>query len=121
MEKTTPENLANAFDTILGFARGRDVFSSAEALEFSMLKSACVSLLKFEQKLGDEDNAIVIPPEELEKHRSTGAACHAHILKGLISYHERMTMGMYPERDAYLEALQFALECVEEKIEIPND
>lgn len=120
MGKTTPKELASAFDTILGFAKGRDVFSVAETLEFTMLKSACVSLLKFEQKLGDEDNAIVIPPEDLEKHRSTGAACHAHILRGLISYHERMTMGMYPERDAYLEALRFALECVEEKIEIPN-
>lgn len=121
MGKTTPKELANAFDTILGFARGRDVFSAAETLEFTMLKSVCVSLLKFEQKLGGEDSAIVIPPEELEKHRIKGAACHAHILRGLISYHERMTMGMYPERDAYLEALQFALECVEQKIEIPND
>ena len=52
MGKTTPKELANAFDTILGFARGRDVFSAAETLEFTMLKSVCVSLLKFEQKLG---------------------------------------------------------------------
>lgn len=36
-----------------------------------------------------------------------------HILRGLISYHERMTMGAYPERDFYLRALRFALECVE--------
>lgn len=41
----------------------------------------------------------------------------AHILRGLINYHERMTMGSYPERDFYLEALKFALSCVEEKIE----
>lgn len=40
----------------------------------------------------------------------------AHILRGLISYHERMTMGNYPERDFYLDALRFALSCVEEKI-----
>lgn len=39
-----------------------------------------------------------------------------HILRGLISYHKRMTMGNYPERDFYLEALEFALECVEEKM-----
>ena len=39
-----------------------------------------------------------------------------HILRGLISYHERMTMGEYPERDFYLDALKFALACVEEKI-----
>lgn len=39
-----------------------------------------------------------------------------HVLRGLISYHERMTMGNYPERDFYLDALRFALACVEEKI-----
>lgn len=42
---------------------------------------------------------------------------YAHIIRGLISYHERMTMGEVPERDFYLDALRFALECVEEKIE----
>lgn len=40
----------------------------------------------------------------------------AHILRGLISYHERMTMGNYPERDYYLDALRFALECVEDRL-----
>lgn len=39
-----------------------------------------------------------------------------HVLRGLISYHERMTMGEYPERDFYLDALKFALACVEEKL-----
>lgn len=38
-----------------------------------------------------------------------------HVLRGLISYHERMTMGEAPERDFYLDALRFALDCVEEK------
>lgn len=37
----------------------------------------------------------------------------AQVLRGLIHYHERMTMGEYPERDFYLEALRYALECVE--------
>lgn len=41
---------------------------------------------------------------------------YVHVLRGLISYHERMTMGEYPERDFYLDALKFALACVEEKI-----
>lgn len=41
----------------------------------------------------------------------------SHLLNGLISYHERMTMGNYPERDFYLDALRFALACVEEKIQ----
>lgn len=48
---------------------------------------------------------------ELSKEEST-----AQVLRGLISYHERMTMGSYPERDFYLDALRFALACVEEKI-----
>lgn len=38
-----------------------------------------------------------------------------HVLRGLTSYHERMTMGEAPERDFYLDALRFALACVEEK------
>ena len=41
------------------------------------------------------------------------AESSAHILRGLISYHERMTMGNYPERDFYLNALRYALESVE--------
>lgn len=40
----------------------------------------------------------------------------AHVLRGLISYHERMTMGNYPERDFYLDALRYALSLVEDKI-----
>lgn len=39
---------------------------------------------------------------------------YTHILRGLISYHERMTMGNYPERDVYLDALRFALTRTEE-------
>lgn len=38
-----------------------------------------------------------------------------HVLRGLISYHKRMTMGDFPGKDFYVEALEFALECVEEK------
>lgn len=38
-----------------------------------------------------------------------------YVLRGLISYHERMTMGNYPERDFYLDALKYALECVESR------
>lgn len=50
-----------------------------------------------------------------EVKKSEAKSC-AHVLRGLISYHERMTMGNYPERDFYLDALRFALACVEEKI-----
>lgn len=47
---------------------------------------------------------------------STPAESCLHILRGLVSYHERMTMGSCPERDFYLDALRFAISCVEEKI-----
>lgn len=36
------------------------------------------------------------------------------ILRGLISYHERMTMCKQTPYDPYLEALRFALRCMEE-------
>lgn len=44
------------------------------------------------------------------------AESSAHVLRGLISYHERMTMGNYPERDFYLDALRYALSLVENEI-----
>lgn len=43
---------------------------------------------------------------------SNAESC-AHVLRGLIGYHERMTMGNYPERDFYLNALRYALSLVE--------
>ena len=55
-------------------------------------------------------------PNNSDAREITKEEGHAHILRGLISYHERMTMGNYPERDSYLDALRFALACVEEKI-----
>ena len=53
-------------------------------------------------------------PEEMAEIISRAESC-IHILRGLISYHERMTMGQYKERDFYLEALRFAIECVEKQ------
>lgn len=41
------------------------------------------------------------------------AETSAQVLRGLISYHERMTMGNYPERDFYLDSLKYALSAVE--------
>lgn len=37
-----------------------------------------------------------------------------HVLRGLISYHERMTMGDFPQKDFYVDALKYAIKCVEE-------
>ena len=53
-------------------------------------------------------------PKELVRKR-TKAEASAQILRGLISYHERMTMGMYPARDFYLDALRYALEVLEKE------
>ena len=51
-----------------------------------------------------------------EQTISEKAVSTVHILRGLISYHERMTMGNYPERDFYLDALRYALSLVENEI-----
>lgn len=57
----------------------------------------------------------IVVPEQPAANQKTDAKSCAHILRGLISYHERMTMGNYPERDFYLDALRYALNCVEER------
>lgn len=57
--------------------------------------------------------------EYIQINRGNGvskAETTAHVLRGLISYHERMTMGLYPERDFYLCALRYALELVEREM-----
>lgn len=64
-------------------------------------------------KLKEDRKAISTNPNV---RAVTPAESSAHILRGLISYHERMTMGTCPERDFYLDALRFALACVEEQL-----
>lgn len=54
-----------------------------------------------------EMNTSLTPRSEVEN-------C-VHVLRGLISYHERMTMGNYPERDFYLDALRYALRLAEKE------
>lgn len=56
-----------------------------------------------------------VPINNVVSAGSTAESC-AHVLRGLISYHERMTMGNYPERDFYLDALRYALSVVEAEI-----
>ncbi len=51
--------------------------------------------------------------ERIETNERSRAESCVHVLRGLISYHERMTMGNYQERDFYLDALQYALSLVE--------
>lgn len=60
-----------------------------------------------------------LPEDKIKQMSSEEEGC-IHILRGLISYHERMTMGRYPERDMYLDALRLALKCVEERAEKKN-
>lgn len=62
---------------------------------------------------GEKEEKLSISAEQTISEKAVSAV---HILRGLISYHERMTMGDYPERDFYLDGLRFALACVEEKI-----
>lgn len=64
----------------------------------------------------DTGNYTVINPGEHEVCVIPKEEGYLHVLRGLISYHERMTMGAQPERDFYLDALRFAVNCVEEKI-----
>lgn len=54
--------------------------------------------------------------ERIETNSRSRAENCVHVLRGLISYHERMTMGNYPERDFYLDALRYALSLVEKKL-----
>lgn len=61
-----------------------------------------------------KERVEILAPEYVNPCSNAESA--AHVLRGLISYHERMTMGNYPERDFYLNGLRFALACVEEKI-----
>lgn len=65
------------------------------------------------------DEYIELPLKNMPENVGvvSGVECYAHILRGLISYHERMTMGMYPERDCYTRALRYALGLVENEIE----
>lgn len=70
-------------------------------------------------------------PPSAEAHRIPKEEAYLHVLRGLISYHERMTMcrpvSPNPDgtcsdscplasRDFYLEALRFALLCMDEHI-----
>ena len=58
-----------------------------------------------------------IPSNIREKLEAASDAEWARfVLRGLISYHNRTTMGCYPELDGWRQGLEFALTCVEEKI-----
>ena len=69
---------------------------------------------------------IQIDPDQLtslEEAAKTGkirivsdAEWSRFVLRSLINYHERMTMGYGPELDHWKSGLEFALSCVEEKI-----
>ena len=54
--------------------------------------------------------------ERIETNARSRAESCVHVLRGLISYHERMTMGNYQERDFYLDAMRYALSLVEKEL-----
>lgn len=54
------------------------------------------------------DNGMIKPVSDAEWSR--------FVLRALLNYHERITMGAYPDLDCWKRGLQFAISCVEEKI-----
>ena len=70
-----------------------------------------------------KDDALVLTPDEIKKLEESGvlrpvseAEWSRFVLRALISYHERITMGEYPSLDCWKRGLEFAVSCVEEKI-----
>lgn len=74
--------------------------------------------MNFKERPNDPVSPAPLDPDNLPEgvRRISEEEGYVHILRGLISYHERMTMGDCG-RDIYLDALRFALTCVEEKIQ----
>lgn len=66
------------------------------------------------QKITDQERIAMLSNPDI-RPLSQAESC-AHMLRGLISYHERMTMGDCPEKDPWVDELRFALACVQEKI-----
>lgn len=67
----------------------------------------------------DGEEVIELTKEEAERFRdtSTKAEKAARALRMIISYHERVTHGVYPELDFFPHALQYALDLVVKEIE----
>ena len=89
--------------------------------DFSVYCPHCGAYIRRES---DEDQWHTIDPDVLAEAVRSGRVQVAskerttcHILRGLINYHKRMTMGTYPEQDFYMEALEYALECVEARMQ----
>ena len=68
-------------------------------------------VLTFDQETRQRliDNGTIKPVSDAEWSR--------FVLRALRNYHERITMGQYPELDCWKKGLEFAISCVEEKIE----
>lgn len=61
---------------------------------------------------------IELTEEQLEKLKpASQAEWSRFVLKALISYHERITMGGHPDLDCWKRGLEFAVSCVEKEIE----
>lgn len=71
-----------------------------------------------QSEVNEAPNGLLPIPQKISNNcsRPSVEEGYTHILRGLISYHRRMTMGDIPQKDFYLDALKFALACVEEKI-----
>ena len=71
----------------------------------------------------DHKECIEFTRDEFQRLKDSGAIASVSdaewsrfVLRALLNYHERITMGSYPELDCWKRGLQFAISCVEEKI-----
>ncbi len=61
---------------------------------------------------------LELTKEQWEKLKSaTQAEWSRFVLRGLISYHERMTMFEHPELDCWKRGLEYAVSCAQKEID----
>ena len=61
---------------------------------------------------------LELTKEQWEKLKpATQAEWSRFVLKALISYHERITMGGHPDLECWKRGLEFAVSCVQKEID----
>lgn len=69
----------------------------------------------------DETTELELTKEQWEKLKpATQAEWSRFVLKALISYHERITMGGHPDLECWKRGLEFAVSCVQKEIDREN-
>lgn len=66
----------------------------------------------------DKTTELELTKEQWEKLKpATQAEWSRFVLKALISYHERITMGGHPDLECWKRGLEFAVSCVQKEID----